>query len=66
VTNAHLVILQPTPNQVTGPNVTLAYTTQTDITGLSPGPHSVQAAWVATDHLPFRNPVVAAVLFRVQ
>jgi hypothetical protein len=103
VTNAHLVILQPTPNQVTGPNVILkfeviggtvlpppvvqgpllgdrghihvsvdgklvqmAYSTQTVLTGLSPGPHSVQAAWVATDHLPFANPVVAAVLFRVQ
>ncbi len=103
VTNAHLLILQPTPNQVTGPNVILkfeviggtvlpppvvtgplrgdqghihvsvdgklvqmAYSTQTVLTGLSSGPHSVQAAWVATDHLPFANPVVAAVLFRVQ
>ena len=103
VTNARLVILEPTPNQVTGPDVTLkfdviggtvlppsqvrgplrgdqghihvsvdgklvqmAYSTQTQITGLSPGSHSVQAAWVATDHLPFRNPVVSAVLFRVQ
>jgi hypothetical protein len=103
VTNARLVILQPTPNEVTGPNVILkfevvggtvlpppivkgplrgdqghihvsldgklvqmAYSTQTVLTGLSSGPHSVQAAWVATDHLPFANPVVAAVLFRVQ
>jgi hypothetical protein len=102
VTDARLVILEPTPNQVTGPNVTLkfdviggtvlppsqvtgplrgdqghihvsldgklvqmAYSTQAQITGLSPGSHSIQAAWVATDHLPFRNPVVAAVLFRV-
>jgi hypothetical protein len=103
VTEARLVILQPTPNEVTGPDVTLkfeviggtvlppaqatgplrgdqghihvsldgklvqmAYTTQAELTGLSPGPHSIQAAWVATDHLPFRNPVVAAVLFQVQ
>jgi hypothetical protein len=103
VTNAHLVILQPTPNEVTGPDVTLkfsviggtvlppaqvkgplrgdqghihvsldgklvqmAYSTQAELTGLSPGPHSIQASWVATDHLPFRNPVVAAVLFQVQ
>jgi hypothetical protein len=102
VTNARLVILEPTPNQVTGPDVTLkfeviggtvlpptqvkplrgdqghihvsvdgklvqmAYSTQTQITGLSPGSHSVQAAWVASDHLPFANPVVSAVLFRVQ
>jgi hypothetical protein len=102
VTDARLVILQPTPNEVTGPNVTLtfsvvggtvlpaqvagplrgdqghihvsldgklvqmAYSTQAELTGLSPGPHSIQAAWVASDHLPFRNPVVAAVLFQVQ
>jgi hypothetical protein len=103
VTNARLVILEPTPNEVTGPDVTLkfdviggtvlppaqvkgplrgdqghihvsvdgrlvqmAYSTEAELTGLSPGPHAVQAAWVATDHLPFRNPVVAAVLFQVQ
>jgi hypothetical protein len=102
LTNARLVILEPTPNQVTGPDVTLkfeviggtvlpptqvkplrgdqghihvsvdgklvqmAYSTQTQLTGLSPGSHSVQAAWVASDHLPFANPVVSAVLFRVQ
>jgi hypothetical protein len=103
LTNAHLVILQPAPNEVTGPDVTvkfeviggtvlpppvvkgplrgdqghihvsldgklvqMAYSTQAELTGLSPGPHAIQAAWVATDHLPFRNPVVAAVLFQVQ
>ncbi|HSS11964.1 MAG TPA: hypothetical protein VLL25_18905 [Acidimicrobiales bacterium] len=102
-TDAKLVIVNPMPNETTGPDVTLkfmviggavlppaqvkgplrgdqghihvsldgklvqmAYTTQTELTGLSPGPHSVQAAWVATDHLPFSNPVVAAVLFQVR
>lgn len=29
------------------------------------GPHSVQAEFVATDHAPFANRVVAAVLFTV-
>ncbi|HEX3539372.1 MAG TPA: hypothetical protein VHT75_02905 [Acidimicrobiales bacterium] len=102
-TNAKLLILSPTPNQVTGPNLTLqfqvtggtvlppaqatgplrgdqghihvsvdgklvqmAYSTHADLNGLSPGPHSVSASWVATDHLPFTNRVVADVLFTVQ
>jgi hypothetical protein len=102
-TDARLVILSPTPNQVTGPDVTLqlqvtggtvlpaaqvtgplqgdqghihvsvdgrlvqmAYSTQADLTALTPGPHSVSAAWVAVDHLPFANRVVANVLFTVQ
>ena len=101
-TSAHLLIVTPTPNQVTGPDVmvqfqvsggtvlppaqatgplrgdqghihvsvdgkliVMAYTDHTELTGLTPGPHTLQAAWVATDHLPFRNPVVAAVLFQV-
>ncbi len=102
VTDAKLVIVSPTPNQVPGPDVTLqfqviggtvlppaqvtgplrgdqghihvqldgklvamAYKTQTQLAGLSAGPHAVQASWVATDHLPFRNQVIAAVLFQV-
>jgi hypothetical protein len=102
-TDAKLLILSPTPNQVTGPNITLqfqvtggtvlppaqatgplrgdqghihvsldgklvqmAYSTHADLSGLSPGPHSVSASWVATDHLPFANRVVADVLFTVQ
>ncbi|MHB8463284.1 MAG: hypothetical protein ACYDH6_04555 [Acidimicrobiales bacterium] len=101
-TAATLVIVSPTPNQVTGPDVTLqfqviggtvlpaaqvkgplrgdqghihvsldgklvqmAYSTQTQLTGLTPGPHAVQASWVAVDHLPFSNQVLAVVLFRV-
>jgi hypothetical protein len=103
VTSARLVILSPTPNQVTGPDLTLqfqviggtvlpptqmkgplrgdqghihvkldnrtvqmAYSTQAQLGGLTPGTHTVEALWVATDHLPFRNPVVAAVLFQVR
>ena len=103
LTSAKLQILSPTPNQVTGPDVTLrfqvvggtvlpasqvtgalrgdqghihvqvdgklvqmAYTSEASLTGLAPGQHAVQASWVAIDHLPFRNQVVAAVLFQVQ
>ena len=101
--NAKLIILSPTPNQVTGPDLTvefqvtggtvlppaqatgplrgdqghihvsidgklvqMAYATHAQLNGLTPGPHALQASWVATDHLPFTNPVVAAVLFQVQ
>jgi len=37
-----------------------------DLHSLSPGPHAVQAEFVADDHLPFANRIVAAVLFTVQ
>ena len=33
---------------------------------LPPGPHTVEAEFVASDHLPFANRVVAAVTFRVR
>ena len=33
---------------------------------LSPGTHTVEAEFVASDHLPFENRVVAAVTFRVR
>jgi hypothetical protein len=103
ITHAQLIIVSPTPDEVTGPDLTLtfrviggtvlnpaqatgplrgdqghihvsldgkliqmAYSTQAQLTGLSPGQHAVQAAWVATDHLPFANPVVADVLFTVR
>jgi hypothetical protein len=49
-----------------GKLVQMAYATQAQLNGLSPGPHTVQASWVATDHLPFANQVVTAVLFQVQ
>ena len=100
-TTARLAILQPTANQVTGPDLTLqfrligahvvqpsvgklrgdeghihvsldnklismTYGTTQDLHGLAPGPHTLQAEFVATDHQPFRNHVVAAVLFTVR
>src|ERR1700687_1498524 len=93
-TTANLTILQPVPNQVTGPDVTLQlqltgasivpFTNQKlmpnqghvhvlvdqklvsmtqglsqPLTGLTPGRHLVQAEFVATDHLPFQNRVIA-------
>jgi hypothetical protein len=100
VTAARLEILQPTPDQPTGPDVTLrlaltggvivpqssnklnsteghvhvyvdsklvsmTYGLEADLKGLTPGPHSLRAEFVAVDHAPFKNPVVAAVLFIV-
>ena len=100
-TDARIQILQPTPNQVTGPDVTvqvnligakeverqgppivpteghihvsldgqivaMAYSDTQVLKGLTPGPHSVQVDYVATDHIPFSNRVTAAVLFTVK
>ena len=99
---ARLQIMQPTPNQVTGPDVTvqlqvsggevvpLAQVTgplrgdqghihvsldgnlvsmtdkaSTDLHGLTPGSHTIQAEYVAVDHQPFKNRVIAAVIFQV-
>ncbi len=102
-TAVKLIIVSPTPNQVTGADLTvelqvtggtvlppaqvtgplrgdqghihlsvdgklvqMAYATHAQLNGLTPGPHALQASWVATDHLPFTNPVLANVLFQVQ
>lgn len=46
--------------------VSMAYGTTQDLHGLKPGPHTLQAEFVAVDHQPFANRVVAAVLFQVQ
>jgi len=35
------------------------------VVGLSAGPHTVEAEFVASDHLPFANRVVSAVTFTV-
>ncbi len=51
---------------VDGKLVSMAYGTTQDLTGLTAGPHTVQAEFVATDHAPFENRVIAAVLFQVQ
>ena len=100
-TEARIQILAPTPNEVTGPDVTvkvallgakeverqgppivpteghihvsldgqivaMAYSDTQVLKGLTPGPHSVQVDYVATDHIPFSNRVTAAVLFTVK
>jgi hypothetical protein len=101
-TNARLLIVSPTANEVTGPDITIqlsltgARVVSTTSTGgllptdeghvhvsvdgllvsmafglsqqlphLTPGQHSLQAEFVAVDHKPFANRVVAAVLFQV-
>jgi hypothetical protein len=100
-TTARIQILAPTPNQETGPDVTvqvkligakvvpqvsgpvnpgeghihvsldgtvvnMTYTDSQVLTGLTPGQHSVQVDFVATDHVPFLNRVTAGVLFTVK
>jgi len=100
-TAARLQIVQPTANQVTGPNtdlvmnligarvvqpskgtlrgdeghihvsldgqlVSMTYGTSQPLTNLKPGTHTLQAEFVAVDHIPFKNRVIAAVIFSVQ
>jgi hypothetical protein len=36
------------------------------VSDLAPGTHTIEAEFVASDHLPFANRVVAAVTFQVQ
>jgi hypothetical protein len=49
-----------------GTVVAMAYGTSQELKGLRPGPHSVQVEFVAIDHLPFSNRVMAAMLFTVR
>jgi hypothetical protein len=102
-TTARLLIVSPTPNQVTGSIVNLqlnligarvvppaqvkgklrgdeghihvsvdgqlvsmTYGLTQQLPALPPGSHTVQAEFVASDHLPFANRVVTAVIFRTQ
>lgn len=51
---------------VDGKLVSMTYGLTDDLKNLSPGPHSIRAEFVAADHAPFKNPVVAAVLIQVQ
>ena len=51
---------------VDGTVVAMAYSTTQEFKGLTPGPHSVQIEFVAIDHQPFRNRVIAAMLFTVK
>lgn len=39
----------------------MTYGLTQDVNGLAPGPHALRAEFVAADHGPFKNPVVAAV-----
>lgn len=49
-----------------GQLVSMAYGTTQDLPNTPPGQHSIQAEFVATDHQPFSNRVVASVLFTVK
>ena len=51
---------------VDGKLVAMAFRTSTQLTGLSPGPHTLQAEFVANDHLPFADRVISIVLFTVK
>jgi hypothetical protein len=51
---------------VDGKLVAMAYGTSTELLGLDPGLHTLQAEFVANDHLPFANRVIAVVLFTVK
>ena len=46
--------------------VAMTYGDTQALKGLTPGPHSVQVDYVATDHIPFSNRVTAGVLFTVK
>lgn len=48
-----------------GKLISMTYGTSQDMKNLSPGPHTLQAEFVAADHAPFRNRVIAAVAFDV-
>ena len=51
---------------VDGKIVQMAYQSTYELTGLTPGQHNLSAEFVATDHQPFANRVITAVLFTVQ
>ena len=49
-----------------GKLVSMAYQTTQELTGLTPGNHTVTAEFVAVDHQPFQNRPTAAVIFQAQ
>lgn len=51
---------------VDGRLVSMTYQNEQEIKGLTPGPHSITAEFVAVDHAPFKNRPKAAVLFEVK
>ena len=48
-----------------GKLISMTFGTTQDLKGLAAGPHNIQAEFVATDHAPFKNRVLAAVAFLV-
>jgi Family of unknown function (DUF6130) len=51
---------------VDGKLVSMAYGLTQPVRGLTPGQHTILAAFVASDHRPFANQVVASVVFQVR
>ena len=51
---------------VDGKLVSMAYGLTQRINGLTPGDHTVLASFVASDHRPFANEVLATVVFEVR
>ena len=46
--------------------VSMTYGTSQELKDIPPGPHNLQAEFVATDHAPFANRVIVAVAFNVE
>jgi Family of unknown function (DUF6130) len=51
---------------VDGKLVSMAYGLTQPVRGLTPGQHTILASFVASDHRPFTNQVVATVVFQVR
>ena len=51
---------------IDGKLIVMSYGTSTEVHGLTAGLHTLQAQFVANDHLPFSDPVNAAVIFTVK
>jgi hypothetical protein len=51
---------------VDGKLVSMAFGLTQPLRGLTPGTHTIQAAFVASDHRPFANSVLATVVFTVR
>ena len=48
-----------------GKLISMTYGTSQEMKDIAPGPHNLQAEFVATDHAPFLNRVIVAVAFNV-
>jgi hypothetical protein len=49
-----------------GKLISMTYGLTQPVTNLTPGTHTIQAEFVASDHLPFSNRVTAAVVFQAK